>query len=447
MAVVGAGLSGLVVAHSLSKLGYEVRVLEATQRAGGRILTLRSPFIDGQYVEAGAAHVVNDPALLELCKSLEIQLEQWAPQRGLSRVTLFGTERRTRPPNAPAPQRYPLSPEEEQLGDQGRMRKYFSEAETFDPTAPLPKSLWPLDELSGAALLRQRGASPGFIASMDGMLGVGDAGLEGMSALFMLQEWASILREIKLGGNGRVVGGCERLPAALARKLGDRIWYGAEVRAVQQQEHGVQIVLRRSGSDQSIQVDRAVLAIPPPLLQKLAFSPALPNDKARAISEIGLEHVTRVWAQTAQRFWVERGESGRVDTDSLLGPVRDESEGMGGKAGMLGLYVKRAEATRLAELNDGARRQTALEFLERAQPGVTHSLVASASTCWSTEPFQRGAYAYFKVGQAASFGTALARPEGRLHFAGDHASHRPGFMHGALAAAQRVIEEVVAFRG
>src|SRR5262245_57696825 len=72
--VVGAGLSGLAVARSLTELGYEVRVLEATQRAGGRILTIRSPFIDGQYVEAGAAHVVNDPALLELCRRLKLQL-------------------------------------------------------------------------------------------------------------------------------------------------------------------------------------------------------------------------------------------------------------------------------------------------------------------------------------------------------------------------------------
>ncbi len=64
VAVVGAGLSGLAVARSLTQLGYDVRVLEATQRAGGRILTIRSPFIERQYVEAGAAHVVNDPTLI-----------------------------------------------------------------------------------------------------------------------------------------------------------------------------------------------------------------------------------------------------------------------------------------------------------------------------------------------------------------------------------------------
>ena len=445
VAVVGAGLSGLSVAHSLVELGYEVRVLEATQRAGGRILTIRSPFVDGQYVEAGASHVVNDPALLKLCRAMGIQLVEWAPQRGLSRITLHGTERSASSSNASTANRPALSAEEEQLGAQGRMRKYFAEAETFDPTAPLPESLWHLDELSGAALLRERGASPGFISSMDGMLGVGDAGLEGMSALFMLLQWSSILREIKLGGNSRIVGGCDRLPSAIARQLGDRISYGCEVRSVQRQGHAVEIRFQRAGSHQSLTVDHAVLAIPPPLLRRLAISPALPADKSRAINEIPLENVTRVWAQTSRRFWIERGESGRVDTDSPLGPVRDESEGMSGTSGLLGLYVKRAEARRLAALSAELREQAALDFLELAQPDLKRHLVATASKCWSSDPFQQGAYAYFKVGQASTFGPALARPEGRLHFAGDHASHRPGFMHGALAAAQRVVEEVVGY--
>lgn len=174
--------------------------------------------------------------------------------------------------------------------------------------------------------------------------------------------------------------------------------------------------------------------------------PALPADKQRAVREIGLESVTRAWAQTGDRFWLARGEAGRVDTDSLLGPVRDEGEDLAGAAGMLGLYVRRAEARRLAGLSEDVRQREVVEFLELAHPGVKRRLVAFASKCWSSDPFQQGAYAYFKVGQLTSLGPALARAEGRLHFAGDHASHRPGFMHGALAAADRVVAEISTFR-
>lgn len=51
--VAGAGLSGLSAAYELSQRGYKVTVLEGRERVGGRIFTLKEPFLDGQYVELG----------------------------------------------------------------------------------------------------------------------------------------------------------------------------------------------------------------------------------------------------------------------------------------------------------------------------------------------------------------------------------------------------------
>ena len=51
--VAGAGLSGLSVAYELSQLGYQVTVIEGRDRIGGRVFTLKKPFVDGQYVELG----------------------------------------------------------------------------------------------------------------------------------------------------------------------------------------------------------------------------------------------------------------------------------------------------------------------------------------------------------------------------------------------------------
>lgn len=326
------------------------------------------------------------------------------------------------------------------------MKKYFAESEMFDPSLPLPEGLLHLDRLSGADFQRQRGASPGFVVGMDDMLGLGDAGIEGMSALALVQQWAEILREIKLGGNGRIVGGGDRLPEAVARRLGDRVIFGAEVRRIEQDAAGARVEFRRKGEDQSLPADHVILAIPPPLLAKIEVRPSLSADKQRALCEVSLENVTRAWAQTRERFWIARGEAGRVDTDSPLGPVRDESEGAAGGAGVLGLYVRRAEARRLAELSEEVRQRAVVEFLELAHPGVKQNLVVSVTKCWNSDPYQRGAYAYFKVGQLTSLGPALAQADGRLHFAGDHTSHRPGFMHGALAAADRVVAEILSFR-
>ena len=52
--MLGAGLAGLAAARDLEADGAAVIVLEARDRVGGRVHTLRSGFVGGQHAEAGA---------------------------------------------------------------------------------------------------------------------------------------------------------------------------------------------------------------------------------------------------------------------------------------------------------------------------------------------------------------------------------------------------------
>src|SRR5215204_3634569 len=61
--IIGAGMAGLAAADELMRAGHHVTVLEARLRPGGRVHTLRAPFVDGLYAEAGAARIPEFHAL------------------------------------------------------------------------------------------------------------------------------------------------------------------------------------------------------------------------------------------------------------------------------------------------------------------------------------------------------------------------------------------------
>ena len=80
--VLGAGMAGLVAAYELTQLGHDVTVVEARTRPGGRVHTLREPFSDGLYAEAGAARIPDTHELtLKYVKTFDLPLEPFYPSQ------------------------------------------------------------------------------------------------------------------------------------------------------------------------------------------------------------------------------------------------------------------------------------------------------------------------------------------------------------------------------
>jgi monoamine oxidase len=413
--VLGAGLAGMAAAKSLVDAGHDVTLLEAQERAGGRIHTVRGP--DGLFVEAGATHLVGDPHLIALLDELGVAYGRPRRRTGLSHPQYFEGTRTVLGPEEEPQETSTLSADEQKL----------------------------YDRLSMADFLRAEGRSPGFVAWVAETFMPGDA-IEQSSALSLMREAASIVGEIAQGGGGRISGGSDKLPAALAARLGERIRYRAVVRRLEQDANAVRIAFEHDGMLQQLEADRVVCAIPYTVLRTLdlPFSAA----KRRVIDEMRMAPVARIWARSRRRFWSERGESGTADTDLGVGMVKDETELQEGAAGILGAYVTRDRARALCRLSEAARLEAAVADFDKVHPGLRDAFVDGGSKCWDDDPFARGAYCWFATGQLSTFGEALTAPEGRIHFAGDHTSHRPGFMHGALASARRVVAEVeAALRG
>lgn len=62
--IAGAGISGLVTASLLKQAGHRVTILEANNRIGGRIFTVRKPFTEGNYLDVGAMRIPNTHVLV-----------------------------------------------------------------------------------------------------------------------------------------------------------------------------------------------------------------------------------------------------------------------------------------------------------------------------------------------------------------------------------------------
>src|SRR5215813_5840230 len=92
IAIVGAGMAGLVAGWLLQRAGLHVRLYEASQRVGGRVKTLREGFSSGLYAEAGAMRIPAAHKLtLHLCKTFGLQLTEFIQENPKSLIYINGS--------------------------------------------------------------------------------------------------------------------------------------------------------------------------------------------------------------------------------------------------------------------------------------------------------------------------------------------------------------------
>jgi monoamine oxidase len=436
VAIVGAGLAGLAAAHRLIEARFSVVILEARERVGGRVLTLREPFAHGQHAEAGGIFVPSSHAVTRrYLGELELELLPAFPEGSRSalflRGRLLGLQGFEEPP-------VELRADERGQGRRGLSRRYVFSApgelgdlEHPDWSSPAVRHL---DELSFADLLRERGASEGAVE----LLGLGyfqllGDGIETVSAL-------QVLRDLQGGGfeSERIAGGSSRLPEALAEPLGERIRFGTEVVALEQRSDAVVLRTRRRGETRALVARRAILTLPTTLLRRFDCPGGLSRAKRRALDEVGMTSVTRTYLQGPRRAW---GELASVDTDLAVQQLMDATGSQPGEAGILESYASGPRARELDALAPPARIERVEREVERVFPGSAGLVECAATHSWDQEPFTRGGYAWFRPEQLAAHLEELRAPEGRLHFAGEHTSAWSGWMQGALESGERAARE------
>lgn len=352
--ILGAGMAGLVAAYELSRLGHDVTILEARTRPGGRVHTLREPFSDGLYAEAGAARIPDEHELtLKYVKEFELPLEPFYP-KGLSALRFDRDSR-------------------EEVPSDG-----FTDA--------LTKNLGP-----------DLGGNP--------------------------ERW----RKIK--------GGTDLLPKAFAEKLAGKIRYGAPVVRIEQDASQARVVFMDAGRRQTLTADVVLCTIPFSVLSRIEL-PALSERKREVIKRTRYDAVSRVYLQTKNRFWEEKGLSGFAFTKGAI-EIWQPTWSQPGPRGILMTYARPGEAERITRLKESERIAVTLKQLDGIFGGLRENFERGGSKCWTEDEWSRGAWAFVGL----DFLSAAA-PDGRIHFAGEHLSPWVSWMQGALSSGLRAVKEI-----
>jgi monoamine oxidase len=431
--VAGGGLAGLAAGRDLLRMGAEVTLVEARDRVGGRVWTIRDGFAEKQHAEAGG----------DLIDGHHLELRHLADELGLTLTRILRGGWAYARPDANGRTRVVR-----QRGTVGWERLEQALDEVLEPYR-LCEQRW--DSPIAADLARRSVAQWLVDSHADDELRSTAVGLRGffladpddLSLLALVDQFASSNRP----GNGamyRIQGGNDRLASALAAQLGTRLRLGTELVAVSHRGRAVRATVKHSRATSQIQADYIVLALPASLLRRVPITPALPAQQHDAIARLGYGRATRTLLQFSRRFWRIPGRPRAFGSPLPFGAVWDGNEDQRGRSGILTLLAGGAAS----DATDDLIQKEGPAALARALDWMGSSraeLLAARHIAWNADPWSRGGYAFFDPGFDPALRAWLARPFGRLFFAGEHTSIAwQGYINGAIESGRRAAAEVAA---
>lgn len=237
----------------------------------------------------------------------------------------------------------------------------------------------------------------------------------------------------------KIRGGMARLPQAFARELDGLVFFNAKVTSVVQEDGQVAI---STEDGQLHMADRLLCTVPLPVLTKIHFTPTLSRQKQEAADgAYNYSPSTRLFSQFGSRFWQNQGLNGWGETDrpeEIWQPSWDAP----GSQGILMSYLRGAAAAQFDLLTPQQQLESILQKWEIAFPGVSQNMVNQYVYSWASEAYSGAAFAAPTQNQQTMYGSHIGQAEGRIHFAGEHASNYHAWIQGALESGIRAAREI-----
>jgi monoamine oxidase len=442
--VVGAGLAGLTAARDIVAGGKTVLVLEARNRVGGRVLG--TPIGGGRVLESGGEFIgptqnrmaalakdmgvgtfptYNDGNNLYYRRGLSIPYQGLPPDpEGTAEILVAIQQVNSMAAEVPldAPWKAPRAAE----WDGKTLRTWIDENLHTDGGRFL-------FEVATTSIFSFEPRDISFLFFLFYVAAAGDE-----------QNPGDILRLISTAGGGqetRFIGGSQRVPIALAKRLGKRVRLNTPVRRIVQRKGSVEV--RADGLTATGQ--RVVVAIPPHLAGRIDYSPKLPAMREQLTQRLPMGSVIKVQAIYERPFWRDAGFNGQVVSD--IGPVGatfDNSPPDASRGVMMG-FIEASDARRLDSSTEAERRALVLDNFATYFGDEGRNALGYIEGRWDQEVWTRGCpVCVTPPGVLLDYGEALRAPVGRIHWAGTETStYWNGYMDGAVRSGERVAREVL----
>jgi monoamine oxidase len=430
--VIGAGFSGLAAAYELSRAGYDVTVVEARNRVGGRVISF-SDLVPGKNVEGGGELIgSNHPAWLGYAKQFKLSFLDVKEEDAEFPIVLNGKRL--------------SSDESEKLWEELEtiFNTIVTDAAKVDADRPwTAQNAAALDKRTMASWIASLNASPLARHALDTVM-IADNGV--------ITEWQSYLGNLAMVKGGglekywtesevfRCKGGNQQLATKLAMAIGTtRVMTRMPVRSVAATDKMARVTL---ANGKTLEAEHVILTAPPSVWNKIAFDPVLPP-----ILQPQMGVNVKFLMAVNGPYW-RRGEL----APELLsdGPISMTWHGTDGQKGPGDALVAFSGGPAADIARDwGPRRAENYQAeLEKVFKGTRAAYVKSRFMDWPADTWSKASYSFPAPGQVTAQGPTLWDGIGRLHFAGEYAAYAfMGYMEGALHSGAALAKRIATADG
>lgn len=415
--IIGSGLAGLSAAFKLKNAGWQVTIIEARTRTGGRVFSHSLPQSKDLVCELGAEWVGESHERLKaLCKDFNIALQE---HRFADDLMQNG---RIKPHS-----QWSFSASAKTGFD--KLIAGYEKLTTAQKTA--------LDKQTWWNLLERNGFEPNDLLIRD-LMDSTDFGesIRHISAFAALAEYAESSPNNEMdykmsGGNSRLVNEFATRIGAANIKLGERVLEVNQLKGV--------VTVKTDKT--SYKADACVCTAPVASVKKIKFTPALPAAQSDALDKLVYARIIKNSVLYDNRFWKRENYSLVSDTTSHY--YFHSTQNQPGEQGILTAYAIGEKADVLASQDDARRMAVITRDLVDVDKNAPQLARGIASYAWQRDEFTQGAYAVYKPGQWFGIKPVIARPHGKVLFAGEHIADWQGFMEGAIETGEAAADSLI----